>query len=297
VLPDVVEYVENFTSYDSDYDGSYISHSQVYDTGLLLHSSFGGGTYKIDPDGPGSVIVHSNPGISNPSSSHSSPQFSDAETHEDFAPFIMTFPFNGATQRNDTQHTYLYNSLKGMWMAIDPVPIISKSSINKFIFMEGWDDSASMGSYSSDEFGYVETDGAGTTTYTRSGFGQTGGCMGFKHGVRNITPIMTTSVFRYGRFGQFRDMLEQRKFARFYKTFSNSMNQHIAKYGGTTYDSHITQGPLIIKFVEQNTENEVEDPETTTSSNLSQFATSSLPFFDFLYSMEMLVLSQIYIAE
>ena len=167
-----------------------------------------------------------------------------------------------------------------MSWVVDPIPIISKSSINKFIFMEGWDDSESMGSHSSDEFGYVETDGAGTTTYTRSGFGQTGGCMGFKHGVRNITPIMTTSVFRYGRFGQFRDMLEQRKFARFYKTWSNSMNQHIAKYGGNGYRTHITRGPLIIKFVEQNTENEVEDPATTTSSNLSQFATSSLPFFD-----------------
>ena len=121
--------------------------------------------------------------------------------------------------------------------------------------------------------------------------GQTGGCMGFKHGVRNITPITTTASFRSNSYGQFRDMLEQRHFGRFYKSRSFSpvfagtpgfsgiqtLNNTLTRREQAT--TRITIGPLIIKFVEQNSSTSTE-PNLTDSSNLNAHATSSLPFFD-----------------
>jgi len=122
-------------------------------------------------------------------------------------------------------------------------------------------------------------------------FGQTGGCLGFKHGVRNITPITTTASFSGNSYGQFRDMLEQRHFGRFYKTrsFSPVFAGTPGFSGIRTIDdtltireqmtTRITLGPLIIKFVEPNSSTRTE-PNLTDSSNLNAHATSSLPFFD-----------------
>jgi hypothetical protein len=84
---------------------------------------------------------------------------------------------------------------------------------------------------------------------------------GFKYGIKNALPEFSSLVTRYDRYGQFRDMLEQRPDSRF-------------STGETTTDA-----PVTVKFVSRNTDS-IVSPTVTTSSNKSEFATSSLPYFD-----------------
>jgi hypothetical protein len=86
------------------------------------------------------------------------------------------------------------------------------------------------------------------------------GINGFKYGVKNAVPEFSTTVTRHDRYGQFRDMLEQRQDSRF-------------STGET-----ITDGPLTIKFVNATTGKPTTTP--VSSSNKSIFATASVPFFD-----------------
>ena len=44
-----------------------------------------------------------------------------------------------------------------------------------------------------------------------------GNASGFRYGMINTEPMNSSAVFRHDRFGQFRDMLEQRLYTRFYK--------------------------------------------------------------------------------
>jgi len=84
---------------------------------------------------------------------------------------------------------------------------------------------------------------------------------GAKYGLISPVKLNTSAVFRAGSFGNFRDMLEQRQFA---KTFD----------GKNTSDS-----PVDVLFQERITKRPVT-PEETNSSNLDTFCTSSLPYFD-----------------
>lgn len=89
---------------------------------------------------------------------------------------------------------------------------------------------------------------------------------GFKYGILNAEPNYTSAAWRYDRYGQFRDMLEQRL------------------DGKMLIDSSIGNprpGPAIInvRFVEQNS-SIMTAPAKTHSSNLSNEATSSVPYFD-----------------
>lgn len=87
---------------------------------------------------------------------------------------------------------------------------------------------------------------------------------GWKYGLYNALPDYTAAYYRQGRYGQFRDMLEQRLYT---ATFSED-------------SSELGNSVVTVKFFDQN-ENLV-DPITTQSQNLSQFATSSLPYFDLI---------------
>jgi hypothetical protein len=94
---------------------------------------------------------------------------------------------------------------------------------------------------------------------------------GCKYGIMNTLPQFSKNVFRYDKFGQYADMLEQGTESRFF-----------IGQGG------ITQGALTIRFVSDDDKNDQyielnEDQivsNTFESSNLSLYATSSLPFFD-----------------
>ena len=86
---------------------------------------------------------------------------------------------------------------------------------------------------------------------------------GFKYGLMNVRPTFVKMIVRYDRYGQFRDILEQRLDAKFFDI--------------TGVGSRIS--PINIKFVERSS-NLSTDPNQTFSSNLSTEATSSLPYFD-----------------
>jgi hypothetical protein len=84
---------------------------------------------------------------------------------------------------------------------------------------------------------------------------------GWKYGLFSGITSNTSLVFRRGRFGQFRDMLEQGIDTKMF------------------VDNNIEDSPVQVRFVNPITSQHVE-PETTWSSNLSLEATSSLPYFD-----------------
>lgn len=89
------------------------------------------------------------------------------------------------------------------------------------------------------------------------------GAMGFRYGMMNTEADFPRAIFRFNKFGQFRDMLEQRLDSKFKIEGDRSLN---------TRDG-INQGPIFIKFAGG-------DPYKTHSSNMSIEATSSLPYFD-----------------
>lgn len=90
---------------------------------------------------------------------------------------------------------------------------------------------------------------------------------GWKYGLHNGLPDFSSAYFRQGKYGQFRDMLEQRS----YTTFVNGTERISTKINSD-------QGPITVKFLDSN-EN-LTDAVNTHSQNLSMFATSSLPYFD-----------------
>lgn len=92
-------------------------------------------------------------------------------------------------------------------------------------------------------------------------FSGSGNIEGFKYGVKNTTPERSNALFRYDSYGNFRDMLEQRRDSIF------------------SLENSTTESPIQIKFVSFDSSALVPATETS-SSNKSNFATSSLPYFD-----------------
>jgi hypothetical protein len=189
-----------------------------------------------------------------------------------FWPYLNTFPFESFTSRNDAQYRVFYVH-PGLLVSAPPGgyplsvhDVLNNDDSKRFLFMEGVSDLIGAGVMGAQPVLDI--------------LGQTGGCYGFKYGVRNITPINTAAVYRHQHYGHFRDMLEQRQFSRFYKKSTGLSNQSIFKYGMQPSQSYITQGPLTVKFVEPNTETITDPMDTFASSNIDNHATSSIPFID-----------------
>jgi len=85
---------------------------------------------------------------------------------------------------------------------------------------------------------------------------------GWKYGVHNALPVDSYAVYRRDRFGQFRDMLEQRPYTRY-------LVNGLPRLGAVT-----------CRFVEPGGTGVSTEPKRTVCVNISQFATSSLPYFD-----------------
>jgi len=117
---------------------------------------------------------------------------------------------------------------------------------------------------------------------------------GWKYGLYNGFPAHSRIIFRRNRFGQFRDMLEQRLFTTFCNT-DRSYTRNVARGGArSTVRSKtgiaVQDGPVSVKFVKQTVEVDANnigkiittevDPTTTTSQNLTKNAASSVPYFD-----------------
>lgn len=91
---------------------------------------------------------------------------------------------------------------------------------------------------------------------------------GWKYGVHNALPTNSSVVFRRNKFGQFRDMLEQRPDTKYYATIPSRENPNP---GALT-------SAVSVKFVDVN--GNTTSPELTWSQNLSFEVTSSVPYFD-----------------
>tara|TARA_Y100001963_G_scaffold159001_2_gene260784 strand:+ start:9754 stop:14220 length:4467 start_codon:yes stop_codon:yes gene_type:complete len=122
------------------------------------------------------------------------------------------------------------------------VVVTDRASIRKMFFMEG----------------YTNV-GAGNITHRTAQKGL-GGASAFKYGIANITPVSPSAIFRRDRYGQFRDMLEQR--------IDTTMTS-----GNTLQDS-----PIECKFF--TTSGVSADASQTNSSNMHPHATSSIPYME-----------------
>ena len=95
---------------------------------------------------------------------------------------------------------------------------------------------------------------------------------GWKYGLANGFPQHSRTVFRRGRFGQFRDMLEQRHDTKFFVSD--------AERRGTSF---MNASPVTVSFFAYPTSGSGPVPTRpwqTSTSNASPEATSSLPYFD-----------------
>jgi hypothetical protein len=94
---------------------------------------------------------------------------------------------------------------------------------------------------------------------------------GYRYGLLNIFPIGRSAIFRYDKFGQFRDMLESSKDSIFYEEILTDEGR---------IKRALVSSPINIKFVDRETFNFIEDPTLTDLQNLSIVSASNLPFFD-----------------
>jgi len=124
------------------------------------------------------------------------------------------------------------------------------------------------------------------------------GSSGMKYGVLSYEPLYTSSVFRRDHYGQYRDMLEQRLFSKFY-TIQTVEAAYDGAMGFRT-EGVSTMSPVEVKFVQMLTNQRMtpdgiwkKDTDAgsggtfgaltfhkTQSSNKSLFSTSSLPYDD-----------------
>jgi len=92
---------------------------------------------------------------------------------------------------------------------------------------------------------------------------------GWKYGLKSALPVNASAVYRRETYGQFRDMLEQRKNTRFFNEGGESENDR----------SFVTVPAVSVLFIDSET-GDTTSPINTRSQNLSSHATSSVPYFD-----------------
>jgi hypothetical protein len=157
-------------------------------------------------------------------------------------PKVITPPVTNVTQRSSD----LIKTLYGI------------GSVNAVVITGS---SPPMGSTCAVDYAGISMDPPSSHQYT---FGAKPIVRGWKYGIVNGLAQYSRAVWRRGRFGQLRDMLEQRIDTKFATT-----NPKVV----------INSSPVRITFVSALI-GDVIDPLLTHSSNLSYEATSSLPYFD-----------------
>jgi hypothetical protein len=105
---------------------------------------------------------------------------------------------------------------------------------------------------------------------------------GWKYGLMSALPRNADVVYRSDRYGQFRDLLEQRRDTRFFKVTESILEPASATLRGKLRKiksrTKVTSSPVICKFLDP--DGDLTDPNKTWSQNISNYCTSSLPFFD-----------------
>jgi len=110
----------------------------------------------------------------------------------------------------------------------------------------------------------------GSVVYDNNFFRVSPRIRGWKYGVHSGLPTYSKAYWRRGRFGQFRDMLEQRPYGKFYQT--GDSEQAYSRTGEQP-------GAVTVTFIDPSS-GRLTAADNTWSSNLSQECTSSIPFFD-----------------
>lgn len=126
---------------------------------------------------------------------------------------------------------------------------------------------------------------------------------GWKYGLINGYPQHSKVIFRRGRYGQYRDMLEQRQYTKFINSnvspadfdavTTNGLDKNVDTTliaQGSNADVSLGEPAALVKFVRKITkisqrgigtiDTQIINPDQTTSQNLSFEVTSSLPYFD-----------------
>ena len=132
-------------------------------------------------------------------------------------------------------------------------------------------------------------------------FGVSPEIRGWKYGLYSGLPSNSKAIFRRDKFGQMRDMLEQRPYTKFINVNSSVVDDDAMTVNGfdiqteskITFLKEVTNigpSPAEVNFVRQRYKkdergigyvyNEKIDPRLTISQNLSPEVTSSLPYFD-----------------
>ena len=108
-----------------------------------------------------------------------------------------------------------------------------------------------------------------------------GGAHGYAYGVLDTTPKFTSAIYRAGKYGQNRDMLEQRKFGKFYNmpTTTRTVNS-ILPIAFSTIGFGEQDSPVQCYFVDSADGISIVDPYTTDCSNMDLEASSSCPYTD-----------------
>jgi hypothetical protein len=102
---------------------------------------------------------------------------------------------------------------------------------------------------------------------------------GWKYGVYSGIPTFNKAYWRRDRFGQFRDMLEQRLDTKFFYTINDRLNSSEKASTSLTENQGMQQAAVTVRFVDSMTKSQTP-PENTFSNNLHFECTSSLPYFD-----------------
>jgi len=89
---------------------------------------------------------------------------------------------------------------------------------------------------------------------------------GWKYGLISGLPLNASSIFRSDRYGQFRDLMEQRKDTRYFKV------------GEENKKTQLSASPVLCRFLDP--DGGTTEPELTWSQNINAYCTSSMPFID-----------------
>jgi hypothetical protein len=171
-------------------------------------------------------------------------------------PYNFSWPYFGNPKRYTSQNFYLrvtptFKGSSGKEY-YDFRSDYQTKLVNTTLFQVGWDYRSYDPTSVSTQYGFVHP---------------SSGAHGPLYGIISPMPMNTKAVFRHDRYGQFRDLLEQRKYSRFLKSSDGK-------------PASVEDGPVSIKFVSSLDGSSEVSPFSTDSINCSTHATSSAPFSD-----------------
>jgi hypothetical protein len=130
-----------------------------------------------------------------------------------------------------------------------------------------WDGQFSVSGSATVLCNYFLAKGTGPITNGSTSFAGLTHPSGWRYGLMNFRPTATNCVFRPDRYGQLRDMFEQRRYTKFYDK-------------GTSFDIEgVTDSAVSCIFLDGDGR-PIDDPLETSCYNISTTMTSSRPYID-----------------